>query len=720
MFTRQDFEGAVRTLAAALAVAWTLLAVDGIARADWDELDMSSHLTAGLLLYSVAGAIAGLTAALAGTLLKAGERALGRHRPVWGRAVVPLVAAIAGPLSVSRTAFWMFSGEGVQETPLAAWGPYAVLVAVTAGATATAVAWRGALERAERGERAVPLATVAAAALAGALLARIDLTVYVSLYSKLHTVLELSATLVLFVAVHVLLRWAAVRRPRAAWLGSRAVAGLGSLAALVCLASPAVRGWVEESLRHVWREPVYAGRMLSRAQILESYLRDPRGWNDVTMSNVHRLRQRYDLATTARSPMWDQPLKEPPWLTQRLRELRGTAEYNIVVYYVDTLRADTATDPAVMPNAVEFAKRSLSFRNAYTTGSDTVHALPGITGGSYDLFEPQPNDFLKVARQAGMRTALVAAQSAREFLTELLPAFEFDETVEIADYAPGNEDVWGYGADQPTARPIVEQGLEWLHRHSAERSLLWLFNFDVHNWRELDEAFVRDIAKTHRMPVDKPLGWRYRVVAKALDLEFGRFLAGLDDLGLSDKTIVLFVSDHGEGLGRDGFWVHSIFLWEGLIRVPLALRVPGMPPRKVHERVSLVDLAPTLCRYLSPDADTTGYHGEDLLSYLVPGRPKRRLPILFAGANKEQLVRLGIIEDDKPYKLILSLEGGLPELYDLATPDDPDARDVAREQPAEMLRLLNQLVRAPLFPRLAPPRPGAPPQGIATGAVLSR
>jgi hypothetical protein len=440
--------------------------------------------------------------------------------------------------------------------------------------------------------------------------------------------------------------------------------------------------------------------MLSRAQIVEGFIRDPRGWRGATMSSVVKLRERYDIATTSRSAVWDASLDEPAWLKDKLVKLRGGKEPNVLVFYVDTLRADTARDTKVMPNAISFASQALDFRRAYTTGSDTLHALPGITGGSYDLFAEQPNDLLRVARGAGFKSVLTVSQSAHEFLSKMLPQFKFEETAQIADYAAGNENVWGYGADQPTASRLVDRTLDWLREHQGQRFFLWMFNFDLHNWRELDEPYVRQKGKQYGLFDEADPVWRYRVVAHDVDVQFGRMLDGLRDLGISDDTVVLFVSDHGEGLGREGFWVHSVFLWESLIHVPLLLKVPGVAPAAVDEVVSLVDVAPTLARSMAPNADTAGYQGEDLLGYLVPGRPARRLPLVLMSTLKEVPVRLGIIDPRSPWKLVLPLEGAVPELYDIRT-TDPDALDVSREHNTEMLRLLNELVRAPLFPRLS-------------------
>jgi hypothetical protein len=163
---------------------------------------------------------------------------------------------------------------------------------------------------------------------------------------------------------------------------------------------------------------------------------------------------------------------------------------------------------------------------------------------------------------------------------------------------------------------------------------------------------------------------------------------------------VLFVSDHGEALGRDGFWVHSVFLWDQLVRVPLLIRAPGLGSRRIEERVSLVDVAPTLARYMQPNPDLTGYQGEDLLGQLLPNHPPRRLPLLLTAAAKDMLVRVGMVDPVRDWKVVLSLEAALPELYDLGSPD-PDAANLAEAHPKTTLNLLRQIYHSPIFPRTA-------------------
>src|SRR5260221_11302247 len=190
---------------------------------------------------------------------------------------------------------------------------------------------------------------------------------------------------------------------------------------------------------------------------------------------------------------------------------------------------------------------------------------------------------------------------------------------------------------------MVDRPLAFLDEPRQKRQpfFLWLFNFDLHNWRELSNAHVEEAMQRFNITDDPAkLPFRYRAVAASVDAEFGRLMLELEHRKVLDSPVVLFVSEHGEALGREGFWVHSVFLWEPLLRVPLILKAPGLPAREVRERVSLVDVAPTLARYMTPHPDLTGYAGEDLLTRLLDRPRPRRLPILLMSASKDVLVRV--------------------------------------------------------------------------------
>lgn len=79
-----------------------------------------------------------------------------------------------------------------------------------------------------------------------------------------------------------------------------------------------------------------------------------------------------------------------------------------------------------------------------------------------------------------------------------------------------------------------------------------------------------------------------------IDDKVGRILDLLEVTGLSENTVVVFVSDHGEMLGERGMWYKHHF-WEWSSHIPFLLRLPGRSGTTRCEKVvSLIDLAPTL------------------------------------------------------------------------------------------------------------------------------
>ena len=77
-----------------------------------------------------------------------------------------------------------------------------------------------------------------------------------------------------------------------------------------------------------------------------------------------------------------------------------------------------------------------------------------------------------------------------------------------------------------------------------------------------------------------------------VDDKIGEILAALE--ATRQEAIVVFVSDHGEMLGRRGLWFKMNF-YEGSARVPLMIAAPGLTPGLVTDPVSTIDLTPTLC-----------------------------------------------------------------------------------------------------------------------------
>ena len=111
-----------------------------------------------------------------------------------------------------------------------------------------------------------------------------------------------------------------------------------------------------------------------------------------------------------------------------------------------------------------------------------------------------------------------------------------------------------------------------------------------------------------------------------VDQQIGRLLAGLEGRGLMDNTLVIFASDHGEGLGNHDHVGHISQLYDSLLHVPLIFAWKGQLAEGVvvDDSVGLVDLFPTIADLLGLEipASSSGVSLAPLLrGESLPGRP---------------------------------------------------------------------------------------------------
>lgn len=89
----------------------------------------------------------------------------------------------------------------------------------------------------------------------------------------------------------------------------------------------------------------------------------------------------------------------------------------------------------------------------------------------------------------------------------------------------------------------------------------------------------------------------YYASVSFMDAQVGRLLEELDEQGLTENTIVVFLSDHGYHLGEHDMW-QKLSLHEESVWIPLIVTSPATPERGVSSRnVESIDLYPTLCMH---------------------------------------------------------------------------------------------------------------------------
>ena len=251
---------------------------------------------------------------------------------------------------------------------------------------------------------------------------------------------------------------------------------------------------------------------------------------------------------------------------------------------------------------------------------------------------------------------------------------------------------------------------DFIRRHRAQPFFLYLAFNAVHTPLEAPPAAMERY--NGRAPAGGQKSPVYGGMLSRLDDRVGRVLALLDELKLSDHTLVIFSSDNGGvgGYRREGIEAQDItdnaplrggkgMLYEGGVRVPFIFRWPGhiAPGSTCATPINSVDLYPTLlelARAPRPKGyvlDGTSYLG------LLRGKPAGERPPLYwhfpgylgAGGHTWRTLPGGAIRDGD-WKLIEFFEDGRTELYNLR--DDIGQRhDLARRETDRAVALRRQL-----------------------------
>jgi arylsulfatase A-like enzyme len=236
--------------------------------------------------------------------------------------------------------------------------------------------------------------------------------------------------------------------------------------------------------------------------------------------------------------------------------------------------------------------------------------------------------------------------------------------------------------DLPPHRTLDLDRRPWWHRQSLEGKPQI-----VPHLAKIRTEYSRIPQQTDRQL--RELIANYYGMIALIDHNVGRILLHLETLGLERDTLVVYSTDHGDWLGDHGLVLKGPMAYEGLLRVGLLFRGPGVPAgRVVADPVSTVDLPATFADYAGVSFPAAK-HGASLRPLIETERARRD----FAYSEWDlRASRSGVDLDlrtvrTKTHKLTVDLRSGAGELYDLANDPhemdnrfgDPGAAKVQRE-----------------------------------------
>ncbi len=417
---------------------------------------------------------------------------------------------------------------------------------------------------------------------------------------------------------------------------------------------------------------------------------------------------------------------------------RGSPRPHIVVYVIDTLRADHlgayGYDRNTSPALDRLASQSILFERAYSpapwTLPSVVSILTSLPPCEHQVLldrrqlAPGVATWAERIRAQGYRTVNFHANPYAGRASGLHRGFDL-----VAQLGPGRQSVSGL------LDPLPSQPL-FLYLHSVEphdpyetspvlvpeatipevgdrrrnginRLLTRYRQLTRVDWAEgrppgtTDTTADQDAVMKNLQKLRQTVLGLYDTDIRIADVNLASVILALQEAGIWDQTIFVVTSDHGEAFGEHLGWQHDQSLYEELVHVPLLIRLPGnrMAGRRLQQPVSLLDLLPTVVDAAGLEEIADEGPGRSWWPWLEgagdpPSEPVRvvreNLKKHYAPFKRERGDRnVALVEDG--WKAIWNDEPGTVELYDLAR--DPDERDDVSEREPERARAMAESAR---------------------------
>lgn len=414
---------------------------------------------------------------------------------------------------------------------------------------------------------------------------------------------------------------------------------------------------------------------------------------------------------------------------------------NVVIIYIDDMGIGDigcyGGKFVPTPHIDKLAQDGLLFRQYYSAASVSSASRCGLLTGMFPI-RHHINTFL--SKRAYNRHC-----EQRDFLDDGAPSMA--RAFQQAGYATAHIGKWhlGGGRDVDNAPSINDYGFdEYISTYESPdpdpaltaSEWIWCDNDSVKRWKRTEYFVDRSIefVKRHTdepfflnlWPDDMHTPWvpegkqkkkkewkseeTFIPVLAEMDKQIGRFINALDELGLSENTIVIFTSDNGPDPSFES--ARSAYLrgmknslYEGGIRMPFIIKYPkkikaGQVNR--HSVLSAVDLYPSLCAIADIDVEK-GYRGDGqnyVKVLLGKSEAKRKTDLMWDFGRNEAFNKPSDPYDRSPHlairsgkwKLLVNGDGSDVRLYDMER-DKYEKNDIASEYPDVAGKLSKKVCR---------------------------
>ena len=266
----------------------------------------------------------------------------------------------------------------------------------------------------------------------------------------------------------------------------------------------------------------------------------------------------------------------------------------------------------------------------------------------------------------------------------------------VPDLAERNGKKGDYLTDQ-----LTDEALRFIEQHRNRPFFLNLCHYAVHAPLMGKKELIKQASE--RPPANGQSNETYAAMLRSVDDSVGRVVGKLDELHLTNNTVVVFSSDNGGAVHFGEPQTTSNWplrngkgsAYEGGLRVPLVIKLPAQTQGVVCQTpVITMDFYPTLMELVGapPSASKTALDGKSMVPLLRGSRQTLHNELFWhyphywngGKVSPYDVVRMG------DWKLIRFYETGQDELYDLRN-DISETRDLATSYPAKKNELIRHL-----------------------------
>lgn len=270
---------------------------------------------------------------------------------------------------------------------------------------------------------------------------------------------------------------------------------------------------------------------------------------------------------------------------------------NVILVTIDTVRADhlgcygakeiqTPTLDALARDGIVFERAISQVPLTWPSHAAILTGLYPFQNGVQDFtgqpLEPRFRSVAQAFQQHGYATGAVVSAFVLDRSWGLARGFDFYDD-EFPPEAFANR---ALGLVERPAGESVSRALAWLQKNPRRPFFFWLHLYDPHSPYNPPEPYLSQY-RSH--PYDGEIAYA--------DHELGRLIAWLKRNQLYDRSLIVFLSDHGESLGEHGEQEHGFFIYNATVHIPLIVKPPagsGVRRGPVSRPVETIAVAPTL------------------------------------------------------------------------------------------------------------------------------